>query len=134
MACNVCQAVHRGCLRIGVYAASSSDHSVYVPRVAKRLHPGQAVQHDTINPTLKAPGTINPTLKAPGTNLLTLECDEPLSTVAFKFNLRRYTLGQIMDSPQWVNPPEGKQAGLTLVHFSAQRKHFCGIRWVPFSG
>jgi len=33
---------------------------------------------------------IKPTLKAPGTNLLTLKCDEPLSTFAFNFNLRRY--------------------------------------------
>ena len=31
------------------------------------------------------------TLKALGTNLLTLKYDEPLSTFAFKFNLRRYT-------------------------------------------
>jgi len=31
-------------------------------------------------------------LKAPGTFLLTLKYDEPLSTFASKFNLRRYTL------------------------------------------
>jgi len=29
--------------------------------------------------------------KAPGTKRLTLNCDEPLSSFAFKFNLRRYT-------------------------------------------
>jgi hypothetical protein len=34
---------------------------------------------------------IKPMLKAPGTNLLTLQCDEPLLTFAFKFNLRRYS-------------------------------------------
>ena len=36
--------------------------------------------------------TIKPTVKAPGTDLLTLNCCELLSTLAFKFNLRRYTL------------------------------------------
>ena len=34
---------------------------------------------------------IKPTLKASGTKRLTLKSDEPLSNVAFKFNLRRYT-------------------------------------------
>jgi len=34
------------------------------------------------------------TLKAPGTNLLTLECNEPLSTFAFKFNWRRFIAGE----------------------------------------
>jgi hypothetical protein len=34
---------------------------------------------------------IKPTLKAPGIKLLKLKHDEPLSNVAFKFNLRRYT-------------------------------------------
>ena len=33
---------------------------------------------------------IKPTLKAPGANLLTLNGDEPLSTLAFKLKLRRY--------------------------------------------
>ena len=42
---------------------------------------GGAVQVDPMRPEFKAPGT----------NLLTLEYDEPLSTFAFKFNLRRYT-------------------------------------------
>jgi hypothetical protein len=36
---------------------------------------------------------IKSTLKAPGTNPLTLKYDEPLSTFAFKFNLRRNTSG-----------------------------------------
>ena len=44
--------------------------------------PGRAVQVDPIKPTLKAPGT----------KLLKLQYDKPLSTFAFKFNLRRYTL------------------------------------------
>ena len=38
---------------------------------------------------------IKPTLKAPGTERLRLECDEPLSNFAFKFNLRRYRLEQV---------------------------------------
>jgi len=33
---------------------------------------------------------MNPKLKAPGTERFTLRCDEPLSSFAFKFNLRRY--------------------------------------------
>jgi len=32
-------------------------------------------------------------LKPPGTKRLKLNCDEPLSTSAFKFNLRQYTVG-----------------------------------------
>jgi hypothetical protein len=41
---------------------------------------GEAVQIDPIKPTLKASGT----------KRLTLKSDEPLSNVAFKFNLCRY--------------------------------------------
>jgi hypothetical protein len=33
---------------------------------------------------------MKPELKAHGTNVLTLKCHEPLSTIAFTFNLRRY--------------------------------------------
>jgi hypothetical protein len=33
---------------------------------------------------------IKPALKAPGTKRLKLNCDEPLSNVAFNFNLHRY--------------------------------------------
>ena len=44
---------------------------------------------------------IKPTLKAPGPNLLTLKCDEPLSTFAFKFNLRRYNQSLIRDDTNW---------------------------------
>jgi len=35
---------------------------------------------------------IKPKLKPPGTKRLKLNCDELLSTSAFKFNLRRYNL------------------------------------------
>jgi hypothetical protein len=37
---------------------------------------------------------MQPELKAPSTNLLTLTYNEPLSTFAFKFNLRRYNVEQ----------------------------------------
>ena len=37
---------------------------------------------------------IKPTLKAHGTVRLKLITDEPLSNFAFKFNLRRYTVGE----------------------------------------
>ena len=36
---------------------------------------------------------IKPTLKAPVTKRLKLKYDGPLSNIAFKFNLRRYTMG-----------------------------------------
>jgi len=44
--------------------------------------PGGAVQVEPMKPMLKGPET----------NLLTVKSDEPLSTLAFKFNLCRYTL------------------------------------------
>ena len=42
---------------------------------------------------------MKPELKAPGTNLLTLHYDEPLSTFAFKFNLRRYNMAAFVGAP-----------------------------------
>jgi hypothetical protein len=47
---------------------------------------GKAVQVDPIKPTLKAPGS----------ERLKLNCDILLSTSAFSFNLRRYTVGGMM--------------------------------------
>jgi len=44
-------------------------------------HLGRAVQVDPVKPKFRLPGI----------ERLTLKCDEPLSNVAFKFNLRRYT-------------------------------------------
>jgi hypothetical protein len=44
---------------------------------------GRAVQVESMKPELKAPGTI----------LFKLGCDEPLSSFAFNFNVRRYTSG-----------------------------------------
>ena len=35
---------------------------------------------------------IKPVLKALGTIRFKLKCDKPLSTLGFKFNLRRYTM------------------------------------------
>jgi hypothetical protein len=48
----------------------------------KSVSLGEAVQVDPIKPQLKPPGT----------KRLKLNCDKLLSTFAFKFNLRRYTL------------------------------------------
>jgi len=42
---------------------------------------------------------IKPTLKAPGTKRLKLKCDRLLSTLAFKFNLRRYTSARTACTP-----------------------------------
>jgi len=44
---------------------------------------------------------IKPTLKAPGPKRLKIQCDILLSTSAFKFNLRRYTLA---GSPAGASP------------------------------
>jgi hypothetical protein len=38
---------------------------------------------------------IKPTLKASSSERLRLKSDEPLSNVAFKFNLRRYHVGRV---------------------------------------
>ena len=53
--------------------------------------PGRAVQVDPIKPALKAPGT----------KRLKLKYDELLSNLAFKFNLRRYTL--VLDEVSMIN-------------------------------
>jgi len=50
--------------------------------------PGRAVQVDPIKPTLKASGTKRSTLKSA----------EPLSSVGFKINLRRYSLRLFRDA------------------------------------
>ena len=39
---------------------------------------------------------IEPTLKPPGTKRLKVKCDEPLSKLAFKFNLRRYNVSRTL--------------------------------------
>ena len=52
---------------------------------AQLRHLGRAVQVESMNPTLKAPGS----------ERLKLECHMLLSTSAFKFNLRRYSAGLV---------------------------------------
>jgi hypothetical protein len=50
---------------------------------------------------------MKPTLKAPGTKRLKLKHDEPLSNVAFNFNLRRYSVG-VRAVPGVVRPGGGR--------------------------
>ena len=50
---------------------------------------GRAVQVDPVTSTLKAPGS----------KRLKLKCDDPLSSVGFKFNLRRYNAGRARSTP-----------------------------------
>jgi hypothetical protein len=99
---------------------------------------GKAVQVDPVKFTLKAPGT-NPS---------TLKYDGPLSTFAFKFNLRRYMEAGLdpamlaTDLAEYlvrkgvpfrethhisgaaVKLAEDRGQGLTLVHYSAQPEPF----------
>jgi hypothetical protein len=62
---------------------------------------GRAVQVDPIKPTLKAYGT----------KRLTLKSDEPLSNVAFKFNLRRYSKGCQQRSSDMTSAGRGAGCG-----------------------
>ena len=64
-------------------------------------------------------GPIKPTLKAPRTERLKLKYDDPLSKFAFKFNLRRYIVGE-MALMRVRAPQQGQRHGLTLMHCSAQ--------------
>jgi hypothetical protein len=45
---------------------------------------------------------IKPRLKAPGTKRLKLKHDEPPSKLAFKFSLRRYSMGLVRSGDQVV--------------------------------
>ena len=72
---------------------------------------------------------VKPALKAPGIKRLKLEFDEPLSNFAFKFNLRCFSWGVTTATAglrAGLKGPWGERQGLTLVHYSAQRKH---IMW-----
>jgi hypothetical protein len=69
---------------------------------------GRAVQVDPIKPKLKPPGT----------KRLKHKHDEPLSSFAFKFNLRRYNVAA------GAAPAGSGGQVLTLVHFSAQLEPF----------
>jgi hypothetical protein len=55
---------------------------------------------------------MNPTLKAPGTKRLKLKYDELVSNFAFKFNLRRYTMGL-------SGCADTKAGAYTRAHFSS---------------
>ena len=57
-------------------------------------------------------GGFTPKLKPPGTKRLKLKCDVLLSTSAFKFNLRRYTMVPLTDIPDWCFVETvGREAG-----------------------
>jgi len=65
---------------------------------------GGAVQVDPIKPKLKPPGA----------KRLKLECDEPLSKLGFKFNLRRYSWDSRMDTSSAAAGIEAGRCRLTL--------------------
>ena len=59
---------------------------------------------------------INLALKAPGTKRLKLKSDETLPSFAFKFNLRRYTMGDDSD----VEILDGDSAAPAVISFLLQ--------------
>jgi hypothetical protein len=59
--------------------------------------------------------SIKPTLKAPGAKHLKLKHDEPLTTLAFNFNLRRYTMGPAAGQPKFITLKVGR-CRLTLLN------------------
>jgi hypothetical protein len=105
----------------------------------------EAVMEQVVPRLLPPPGRaarvdpIQPTLKAPGIQRLRLKHDIPLSSIAFKVNLRRYNLCRCRCERRSCRPRQG----LTLVHISAQREPFMthntlryplvplGIPWKP---
>ena len=54
---------------------------------------------------------IKPTLEAPGTKHLKLQCDEPFSSFAFKFNMRHNIEVDIDDAAQAVTLEVGPDLG-----------------------
>ena len=62
---------------------------------------------------------IKPTLKAPGTKRLKQEQDEPLSSSAFNFNLRRYSVGAAAYAPPPPPPPAGQNLSDSAFNASA---------------
>jgi hypothetical protein len=75
------------CIQIQLAPLQQEGVRVQRPRpglLPQRVLRGQAVQVDPIKPELKSPGS----------TCLKLKYHEPLSKVAFKFNLRRYTVGR----------------------------------------
>ena len=119
------------------YTMARSEPRTWTSLIVKGGRRGEAVQVDPMKPKLKAFFT----------KRLKLNCDAPLSSFAFKFNLRRYVGGTTHAAvcsrcsplcsgsaphvfPTWSTPsprcaPPPKRVtctrlGLTLVHFSAQ--------------
>jgi hypothetical protein len=82
-------------------------------RVPGAPHHGEAVQVDPIKHTLKAPGITR----------LKLSHDESPSKVAFKFNLRRYTLG-----PTQSDDISGRDLHSSTFRLNVSTS--CGIRFV----
>jgi len=63
---------------------------------------------------------ITPTLTAPGTRRLELKYDEPLSHFGFKFNLRRYSEGDAVQSPLQLMTMSVPATGRGLQSFRVQ--------------
>jgi hypothetical protein len=74
---------------------------------------------------------MKPNLTPPGTKPLKLNRDILLSTAAVEFNLRRYTVANALAIDMSGALAVGQ--GLTVVHCSAQLKHFLGEQLVRFS-
>ena len=77
---------HRGGVAqpVGGRRTAGADGDAHGPLRQPRAAPrGGVVQIDPMKPKLKAPGA----------QRLTLNCDEPLSSIAFKITLRRYSEG-----------------------------------------
>ena len=107
VASKVCQA-----LDVGARRASSLGH------------PGRLVQVESMNTMLKAPGI----------KRLPLKYGEPLSNLAFKFNLRRYTLAPAPARPRRVTVRGMTPGqGLTLVHYSAQPEPLLSLKHNNYS-
>ena len=83
------------CALFFILMAVGADSVVPIiqPREPPAAAEGRAVELDPIKPTLIAPGT----------NLLTLKYIEPLSTFAFKFNVRHY-MKACLPCPRWRPP------------------------------
>jgi hypothetical protein len=58
---------------------------------------------------------------------LKLKYGKPLSNFAMKINGRRYTTAEIFAAFKRAEPEPTVEAGLTLVHFSAQLEPFLSL-------
>jgi hypothetical protein len=78
---------------------------------------------------------MKPVLKAPGSMPLKLTYDEPLSSFAFKFNLRRYNLDikpsheEVAFGKVHVNAPKAGRCRLTLSITSVNRLEVSAWNW-----